>query len=55
MASVRTSTFVLQKPLVKTALTILHFEPMKTHLSSLHVSLAGFSLVPPTSYLLQIL
>lgn len=54
MPSVRTSTTVLQKHLVEAALAVLHFEPMKTQLSSLHVSLAIFSLVPPTFYLLQI-
>lgn len=54
MVSVRTHTAVLQKHLVKIALTTLHFEPMKTQLSSVPVSLANFSLVPPTFYLLQI-
>lgn len=54
MDSVRTSTTVLQKHLAETALAKLHFEPMKTQLSSLHVSPAIFSLVPPTFYLLQI-
>lgn len=38
----------------KIALTILPFEVMKTQLSSLHASLAIFSLVPPTFYLSQI-
>ncbi|KAK4825989.1 hypothetical protein QYF61_003751, partial [Mycteria americana] len=37
MASVETSTTTLQKHLVKIALTVFHFEPMKTQLSSLHL------------------
>lgn len=40
---------MLQKHLVKITLTVLHLEPMKPQLSSLHVSYAIFGLVPPFS------